>query len=402
MQKYCLRTSVCSLLVSVFFILSCRGQTKTPAKDSLSGGLKIHPKIIKNYFITRYPEEFFFVQCGLQDKAGNMWFGTAGNGINYYTPALGGFINFTKQDGLCHNDILCCAEDKAGNIWFGTRNGLIRYKPSGAHPARKDFSSFLISANVISASDRKKIPYTYQPADNFVWSILQDNTGKLWFGTNKGVYIHDPLTDAGNDPPLFTQFFDNNTLVNKNNLHLKDIQSMVQDTKGNIWFASGYIKGEGICRYDGKSITNFKPDSISSFREAMVSKNGDVFFLDVYRGAYVYDGKTFTNFTKKLGINDTIRTMLEDKAGNIWFGTNSDNMYNGGTGGVWRYDPSATNGNSLKLFTTKDGLSHNCVLCIVEDRDRNVWFGTRFTGLCRYDGKSFTDYTDRPVTTKTD
>ena len=32
--------------------------------------------------------------------------------------------------------------------------------------------------------------------------------------------------------------------------------------------------------------------------------------------------------------------MLEDKAGNLWLGHNSENMKNGGEGGVWRYDGS--------------------------------------------------------------
>ncbi len=346
------------------------------------------PKIKKNHFIPEYPDEFFFIQCGLQDKAGNMWFGSAGDGIYYYNGKS--FTNFTRNDSLCHNDILCCLEDKSGLIWFGTRNGLIRYKPSGDPPGKNNFKNFLISENTISNSTHKIIPYTYIPADNFVWSIFQDKTGKIWFGTNKGVYFYDPLTGSNDDTPTFTRFLDNNSLINKNNLQLIDVTDMLEDKKGNIWIVSGYSKGEGICRYDGKSLVNFKPDSIKSFRSIIERKNGNLLFLSSFHGVYSYDGKSFTNLTEKIGIkNDTLITMIEDKSGTLWFGHNSDNMKNGGDGGVWRYD-----GKSLKLFTTKDGLSHNCVFCIVEERDGNIWFGTRNTGLCRFDGKAFTDFTE--------
>jgi ligand-binding sensor domain-containing protein len=391
MKKYSLLAQIYLLLFSLIFISSCDGQNTTQPEDSQSEtktSLNGPSKIIKNYFITEYPQEFFFVQCGLQDKAGNMWFGTAGNGIYIYNGKS--FINFTHKEGLCHDDILCCLEDKTGNIWFGTRNGLIRYKPSTGKAESKDFTNFLISENIISNSTRTKLPYTYRVADNFVWSIMQDKAGKIWFGTNKTVYIHDPQAYPDNNAPLFTRFLDNDYILNKDSMQLKDVLSMIQDKKGDIWFASGFFKGEGIFRYDGKSITNFKPDDISSFRSIIEGKNGNLFFLNEFHGVYSYDGKNFSNFTEKIGLkNDTIVAMKEDKAGNFWFGTHSDNMKNGGDGGVWRYD-----GNSLKLFTTKDGLSHNCVFCIVEDRGGNIWFGTRNTGLCRYNGKAFTDFSE--------
>lgn len=369
-------------LFSLVLLPSCNAQTQP--NDSLIGA----SKIIKNYFITQYPQEFFFVQCGLQDKAGNMWFGTAGNGIYVYDGKS--FVNFTHKDGLCHDDILCCMEDNSGRIWFGTRNGLILYNPSSEKAGSKSFTNFLISANTVSKATHAKIPYSYIPADNFVWSMMQDKTGKIWFGTDKGIYIHEPSAPHSSGPPLFTRFLDNDHILNKDSVLLNDVLSMVEDDLGNIWFASGFMNGEGILRYDGKSITRFNPDGIKSFRSIVKSKNGDLFFLNEFHGVYSYDGKSFANFSKKIGLkNDTLVAMKEDKAGNFWFGISSDKMKNGGEGGVWRYD-----GNALKLFTTNDGLSHNCVFCIVEDSGGNIWFGTRNTGLCRYNGKFFTDFSE--------
>lgn len=331
-----------------------------------------------------------------------MWFGSAGDGIYIYDdkPAgQGSFTNFTRRDGLCHNDILCCLEDKSGMIWFGTRNGIIRYTPSGLPPEKKDFTSFLISQNTINITTRKKIPYNFVVADNFVWSIMQDRSGKMYFGTNKGVYVHDPVKDISDGKPLFTHFLDNDNIVNSSDLHLKELTGMLQDKSGIIWFVSGYNQGEGICRYDGKTLTSFKPDNINSFRTAIERKSGNIIFLSSYHGIYTFDPKAysesgfekaFTNLTEKIGLqNDTLITTIEDKTGTLWFGTNSSNMKNGGEGGVWRYD-----GKSSTRLTTKDGLSHNCVFCIVEDRKGNIWFGTRNTGLCYFNGKKFTDFTE--------
>lgn len=91
-------------------------------------------------------------------------------------------------------------------------------------------------------------------------------------------------------------------------------------------------------------------------------------------------------YTEKVGIGAPI---LADKAGNIWFsGNEHDNGY-GGNGGVWCYD-----GKVFKNFTTKDGMGDYGVWCIIEDRAGNIWFGTRNVGLYRYDGKTFTEFSE--------
>lgn len=387
-----------AIITLTFAFTSCKGQVKTdsPKDNQITGGKS---KFIKNNFFPDLAEEFKFVQCELQDKKGNMWFGTAGNGIYVYNGDsfvnlnYKSFINFSLQNDLNHNDILCCMEDKTGHIWFGTRRGLIQYKPSGAKPEGKDFILYLIPENTISGSTRTRLPYTLQSGDNFVWSIMQDKSGKIWFGTSRGVYVHNPYTDIDNAGPLFKRFFDCDSLTNNQHLQLVNVRSMLEDRNGNIWFVSPYWtanKCEGFVRYDGKSLVNFTPDSTYSFRSIIERKNGDLLFLAAFNGVYSYDGKTFSNLNEKIGIkNDTFISMLEDGNGNIWFGHISDNVKNGGDGGLWHFD-----GKSLKLFTIKDGLSHNHVMCMTEDKYGNIWFGTRNTGLCRYDGKTFTNYTE--------
>ena len=78
-------------------------------------------------------------------------------------------------------------------------------------------------------------------------------------------------------------------------------------------------------------------------------------------------------------IDEYVVDIFEDKKGNLWFGT----IFKG----VARYD-----GKSITYFSTKDGLCGNTVASITEDKDGNMWFGTH-SGLSRYDGKSFTNFT---------
>ena len=97
-------------------------------------------------------------------------------------------------------------------------------------------------------------------------------------------------------------------------------------------------------------------------------------FGDVFR----YDGKSFTNLTTKLG-SHRFWDVLEDRRGNSWFTSTDSGVY---------YD----NGKSIQHFTTAEGLAHNTVNSIYEDKAGIIWFGTG-NGLSRYDGKSFRNFT---------
>lgn len=71
------------------------------------------------------------------------------------------FTNYTTEDGLSNNDVLCMTQDNAGNIWFGTDDGVSRYNG-------KSFTNFSTLDGMGGHS---------------VNSIIQDKHGTLWFGT---------------------------------------------------------------------------------------------------------------------------------------------------------------------------------------------------------------------------
>jgi ligand-binding sensor domain-containing protein len=91
-------------------------------------------------------------------------------------------------------------------------------------------------------------------------------------------------------------------------------------------------------------------------------------------GLSKYSGKTFTHFTVTEGLSDnTVRSILEDKNGDLWFGT--------WQGGANKYD-----GKSFTHLTRKQGLQADAVVCMLEDKKGNIWFGNYY-GVSKYDGK---------------
>jgi ligand-binding sensor domain-containing protein len=201
-------------------------------------------------------------------------------------------------------------------------------------------------------------PFYGDKYEKFIIDIIQDKNGNIWFSSwnGGGVWRFDGKTFANflpsknyylsnedgrniNKPQNKLEYFPN-TPYSQSQDHITDdmIFSMMEDNKGNIWFAT---RNHGACRYDGK---------------------------------------TFTSFTANNGFNDCY-SILEDKNGNMWFTTEKS--------GVWCYD-----GKTYKNFTEKDGLVNNSVWFVLEDKIGNLWFGTRGFGLSRYDGKIFTTMSD--------
>lgn len=84
----------------------------------------------------------------------------------------------------------------------------------------------------------------------------------------------------------------------------------------------------------------------------------------------------FSYFKTLQGLkHNALRKVLMDKPGNLWFCTHG--------GGVTRYD-----GKSFTSYTEKEGLLSNLVYCMVEDKDGRMWFGTE-NGVSCLDGKTF-------------
>lgn len=264
------------------------------------GIIKYDGKVFTNYTLKENLIHFHVLSC-YEDKKGNLWFGTVRGGLYKYDGKS--FKLFTKRDGLAENSVGCFAEDKEGNIWFGTDNGVSRYDG-------KTFTNFTVSDGL---------------SDNDVGAIIQDRSGKFWFGTAKGITCYDGKS--------FTKFNDNEGLP------FKRVASLFEDKKGNIWIGSGAKgeKGKGLCRYDGKLLTeSIAPGFVMYMFEDM---KGNLWFAhnrgeaNINFSLYNYDGKSVNKIMEKNDPgNPSIWGILEDKKGNIWFGSHKGVCcYNGKT-----------------------------------------------------------------------
>jgi ligand-binding sensor domain-containing protein len=347
-------------------LCSC-GQTQThpPEERIHSGTATERPKLIKTIGNPGYGN----VQCGLQDKAGNLWFGTTQNGLYKYDGKS--FTQFLVANGLNSNNIWSLFEDKEGKIWIGTEEGLCLYDGKTFAP--------------IPVPLPKNLPRNKHRDTHEVFSIMQDKTGKLWFATIDGVYIYD-----GKSFTLFIVKEGAGGYMSSNN----NAEKILEDKAGNIWF--GGRANEGVFRYDGKSVTNIKPEEL--FQNGprpkphnwgwpqLQDKSGNIWFSN-WGGVYRYDpsaslttgSKSFTSFTASDGLTiGEITKIIEDRNGILWFG---------GAGGLCRYD-----GKSFTCF--KDGLINPSIWEILEDKTGKLWVGTRATGLYLFDGKTFINYSE--------
>ena len=333
------------LLVTVLLIAlisSCNGQTKT---DSLSKkenqSTPTSKKELQLDFVNQFAKNAdqisnqpdFENQVGqisslYQDSRGLIWIGTHGKGLGLLISEKLNY--FTLRDHLGSNRINDITEDINGDMWFATTNGVARY-PGG------EFTNYTTKDGLL---------------DNKVNAVLADSKGNVWIGTEKGVNKFDGKTFSTIKLP--NPNIEDPTYI----ISLANVWQIMEDSKGNIWFArDGY-------------------------------------------GATKYDGETFTHLTKKDGLRgNDIASITEDTHGNIWFGTiatrvpskeNKFHYIDSDDGGLSMY-----NGKEIIQFPLIKGLTKNDIYTLYSDSNGNVWVGSQQVGLYKYSNKKFKLYTEK-------
>ena len=288
----------------------------------------------------------------LQDRDGNLWFGTWGGGASRYDGE--NWRNFSTQDGLAHSNVNAIFQDREGNLWFATGSYWGRFRPGVRGLSRYDGKTF----RTVTTKDG--------PGNNFVLSILQDRDGDLWFGTwDGGVSRYD-----GQKWRTFTV---------EDGLADNVVSSVLQDREGNLWFGT---QGGGVSRYSGQVWTTFtEADGLRNSSTAFLFQDRDEnLWVGADAGYTRFDGRRWTAFSAKDGFPDTRpRSIYQDREGNLWFATN---------GGVSRYDPGQA---AFTAFTTADGLAHKDVRSVYQDAEGYYWYthgGRR--GVSRYNPSTST------------
>jgi len=258
-------------------------------------------------------------------------------------------------------------------------------------------SSFIISAcnaqiesettSMVQRIDAISADYTYDSGD-VVKRLYLDKAGDMWICTTKeGVYKYN-----GNS---FTN------ISRADGLCSNHVDAIIEDHKGTIWFGTD----KGLCHYDGNSYTTIPlpqddPQDVSPLTDhpsrssevvlsLIQARSGDFWVGSDGSGAYSYDGKSFTPYVKYAGrlqsdstYNNCITSILEDSKGHIWISSFTH-------GGLTEYD-----GDQLIHHALKDGYGDGMVSTSYMDSEGHLWFGTRNSGIYRYNGVEFKNIKD--------
>ena len=125
-------------------------------------------------------------------------------------------------------------------------------------------------------------------------SIMEDSKGNLWIGNNCGGG-RSGIGVIKYDGKNFTQFTKQHRLRTEDTKgnSLDKVFSMCEDSSGNIWFGTNE---SGVWRYDGQSLKNFtKEDGLDSGMTWIIykSKSGELWYGGGPNGVYRFTGKSF-------------------------------------------------------------------------------------------------------------
>ena len=320
------------------------------------------------------------------DKAGVLWIGTNGGGINKLDPLRKQFRHIQKTadpNSLSYDKIRSMYEDSNGTLWVGTEGGGFNMLPQNNDNIQyQNFKNFDVVKNTFAIVEVHSMPRKtllvggegslglYQidisrpnsvtkrdilPLHQFkysVFSLFEDHNKTLWVGTyGGGLHRWKPTKKAGE---FSESSFTNNTL-DTTSISDNIIRNVLEDRQGNIWIATG----NGL--------------SVLSANQTMAEQ------------------PRFRNFKNSTEDSTSIShnyilSLYESRNGDIWIGTFG--------GGLNRFVPGE-NGQKDKFIAYKefDGLPNNVIKGILEDNDGHLWLSTN-KGLSKFDPtqKTFKNY----------
>ena len=349
----------------------------------------------------------------LEDRHGNLWFGSAALGLLRLDPRRRCFVRYRHDpadpNSVAEERVIALAEDREGNIWVG----LAGHGPNHFSVDPTPFETF------------RSGPGANDLAGDFVYAIYADRDGTLWIGNADGLNRIDRKSGrlerwtAGiNTQPMVTSIiedvpgylwagtwghglirFDRRTGFkifrhadgDPSSLSSNLIHRLFIDHAGTLWVGTS----DGLNRFDPRTekFTVFKVDWNSRHSQAYNSIAEDptrnVLWLgSAYSGLHRLDLATgqirmYRSNPANLHAlrDDLVPTVYVSGSGVVWAGTQN---------GLTKFDPTS---GTFTSYDEKDGLAGNAVSCILEDEHGALWVSTN-GGLSGFDPRTgrFTNY----------
>ena len=382
---------------------------------------------IENLFLEEYTQ-FKTVTSITQDKKNRYWIVTEGAGVFVYDPVSDKMGTITKKDGLSSDNVYCVTAGPNGNMWVATDIGISIFDVdniakrsilnigNGLHSNRittiklvnenemwigsADAGVMVLKINTdfdiknpysAVASAGQKINQSSGLGSNFINCITEDNTHTIWIGTTGGGVSKCMPFASKNRSEALTKavIYNYNT---KQGLSYFNANTIFQDKESNVWIGTDI----GLNQYRGERFQLYdEADGLINnlVWTTLCDKEGNI-WLGTNQGiskiSFSYSplnkkqNHAIKNYTTKDGLgSNVVMSSFEDKVGNIWFGT--------GFGGVSKFNKST---NTFETFSKKNGLVGDVVFAISDDNAGNIWFGTK-EGISRLNVKenTFRNYT---------
>jgi signal transduction histidine kinase/ligand-binding sensor domain-containing protein/ActR/RegA family two-component response regulator len=125
-----------------------------------------------------------------QDRSGVLWVVTAGGGVNRYDYETDGFELIATEEGLASHHVVAAIDDDRGRLWFPTNRGISVYDPDTGEARTLDVSNGLLSNELTQA-------------------VAPGPDGALYFGSSEGITVVDTAAQAEAEyapPVVVTEF----------------------------------------------------------------------------------------------------------------------------------------------------------------------------------------------------
>ena len=280
------------------------------------------------------------------------------------------FKNITGQDGLPQGTIETIIQDNKGYMWFGTNDGLCRYNGY-------EFKVYKYDEDLENSI-----------INNYIVDIKQDKSGNIWVGTANGLSKIDTNTD------LITNY---NMNYKEKSLSHYNISDILITNTGYVLVATS----DGLNIYDEDNdkfyrILDKKGDLSSQYICSLAEDKNQNIWVATNNGLDKIDIKNKENTIRfkegkgKSNISENYVYVVEyDKNGYIWAGSSKE--------GLNKID---INTNEVKQYkhdySDEKSIPGNHIKDILRDSYGNLWVGTD-NGLAKYSDETekFTTYKSR-------
>ncbi len=336
-----------------------------------------------------------------RDSHGFMWFST-NDGLSRFDGQ--NFVSYSPRDGLAHSRVSAVIEGHDGIYWVATGNGLSSFVPS------RDSRAFLSSRSSSDQSGKRSLFTNYRiggdKVANFISTVFEDSTNRLWLGTQGGLYLMNRQNE--NSTPGFQLLKIGHPAAADN---LFEITRLLEDGEGSLWIGSIF----GLARRlpDGRFIhyTLFPSEGIDAVRAMILDKEGRLWIghqsgLLIYKPEAAAQSKPGLIALEKLAKQPNLqngRLMLPDAPGEARWYTTADGLADQRVraicqtfdGHIWLGTPGGGvaefDGNQFRNFTPAQGVNR-LVYALGEDSAGNLWVGSQTNGVTRISRRGFLTY----------